>query len=95
MIIKNQVSAHDYSRAKIARALQRRIDRPTTKTFIHYVIENLIPNCPITVHDIKMPNSYGDQNLGPYKERLQDRNHLRSAWKIIPYLCKSCNNTGM
>ena len=50
---KSQVSAHDYSRAKIARALQRTIDKPTTKTFIHYVGENLIPNCPITVHDIK------------------------------------------
>ena len=60
---KSQLSAHDYSRANIARALQRRIDRPTTKNFIHYVGENLIPNCPITVNDIKMPNSYRDLNL--------------------------------
>ena len=61
MIIKAKyLSAHDYSGAKIARALQCRIGRSMTKAFINYVAANLIPNCPITVNDIKMPNSYGD-----------------------------------
>ena len=31
---KSYISAHDFSKAKIARALQRRIGRPTTKDFI-------------------------------------------------------------
>ena len=62
---KGKLSAHNFSRANIARALHNIIDRPTKKDFIHYVTANLIPNCPITVHDIKMPNSYGDQNSEP------------------------------
>ena len=49
---KSQVSAHDFSRAKLSRALQRRIERPKTENFIHYVAENLIPNCSITVNGI-------------------------------------------
>ena len=57
---KSKLSAHDFSRAKIARVLQRRIGRSMMKDFIHYVAANLIPNCPITVNDITMPNSYGD-----------------------------------
>ena len=50
---KSKLSAHDFSRAKIVRAFQRRIGRPMTKDFVHYVREYLIPNCPITVQDIK------------------------------------------
>ena len=49
---KSRLSAHDFSKAKIARALQCRIGRPMTKNFIHYVTVNLIPNYPITVKDI-------------------------------------------
>merc|ERR1712194_84399 len=64
---KNQVSAHDYSRANIVRALQRRIDRPTAKRIIHYVGENLIPNCPITVHDIKYDEFIWGPELGALK----------------------------
>ena len=50
---KIKLSAHDSSRAKISRALQRKIGRPITKDFIHYVTANLIPNCPITLQDMK------------------------------------------
>ena len=50
---KSRLSAHDFSKAKITRALQRRIGRPVTKDFTHYVTANLIPNCPIIVQDIK------------------------------------------
>ena len=61
---KSKLSAHNFSRAKIARALQRRIGRPTTKNFIHYVTANLIPNCPITVHDIKNAEFVWGPDLG-------------------------------
>ena len=53
---KSQLSAYDFSRANIARALQRRIGRPMTKDFIHYVTANLIPNCPIRFQDTQ--NAY-------------------------------------
>ena len=57
---KSKLSAHDFSQAKIARALQRRIGRSMRKDFIHYVTVNLIPNFPITVQDIKNATFYGD-----------------------------------
>ena len=83
---KNQASAHDYSRAKIARALQRRIDRPTTKTFIHYVGENLIPNCPITVHDIKNAEFIWGPELGALKGKTtrQTSPQIRMENNSIP-----------
>ena len=49
----SQFSAYDYAQAKKARALQRRIGRPSTRDYIDYVSKNLIPNCPVTVQDIK------------------------------------------
>ena len=64
---KSKLSAHDFSRAKIARALQRRIGRPMTKDFIHYVTANLIPNCPITVHDINNTEFLWGPDLGSVK----------------------------
>ena len=50
---KSKLSAHAFSRAKTVRALQLRIGRPVTKDVIHYMTANLIPNCPVTVNDIK------------------------------------------
>ena len=61
---KSQLSAHDFSRANIARVLQRRIGRPMTNNFINYVIANLIPNCPIKVHDIKHAEFVWGPDLG-------------------------------
>ena len=84
---KSKFSAHDFSRAKIARVLQRIIGRPMINDFIHYVTANIIPNCPITVQDIQ------NANFVVHKVRPQDSHHLGFAWKITPYLCKSCNNT--
>ena len=61
---KSKLSAHDFSRSKIARALQRRIGRPVTKDFIHYVTSTLISNCPITVNDIKKAEFVLGPDLG-------------------------------
>ena len=79
------MSAHDYSRAKIARALQRIIDRPTTK-IIHYVGENLIPNSPITVHDIKNAEFIWGPELGALKGKTtrQTSPHIRMENNSIP-----------
>ena len=64
---KSRLSAHDYSRALLARALQRKIGRPTTKDFIRYVALNLIPNCPITAQDIKNAEFVWGPELGCLK----------------------------
>ena len=66
-------------RAEIARVLQRRIGRATTKDFIHYVTANLIPNCPTTVHDIN-----NDEFVwGPDIERLKGKTTRQPS----PHIC--------
>ena len=64
---KSRLSAHDFSRALLARALQRKIGRPMTKDFIRYVALNLIPNCPVTVQDIKNAEFVWGPELGCLK----------------------------
>ena len=64
---KSKISAQNFSRVKIARALQHRIGGPMMKDFIHYVTTNLIPNCPITVRDIKNANFVWGPDLGSLK----------------------------
>ena len=45
-------SQRDYSQAKLARKIQQTIGRPSTKTFLSIVDNNLLQNCPITRADI-------------------------------------------
>lgn len=42
----------DYSQAVLARKLQIKIGRPSTKDFICIVTSNLLPNCPVMKADI-------------------------------------------
>ena len=46
-------SAYDISKARLARSVQQRIGRPSTKDYLRFVHDNLFPNCPVTVQDIK------------------------------------------
>ena len=62
--IKSRLSAHDFSKAKIARALQHRVGRPVTNDFIPYVAETPIQNYAITMQDITFSSSHGDLSLG-------------------------------
>jgi hypothetical protein len=45
-------SQRDYSRAQLARKIQKIIGRPSTKTFLSIVDKHLLPNCPVTRDDI-------------------------------------------
>ena len=56
----SKFSVHDVSQVKKARSLQQRIGRPMLRDFIRYVAMNLIPNCPVTVQDIKTRRQSGD-----------------------------------
>ncbi|KAL7480429.1 hypothetical protein ACHAW6_006122, partial [Cyclotella cf. meneghiniana] len=64
---KSKFSAYDISRAKLARTIQCRIGRPSTRDFIHYIENNLIPNCPITPQDIHNAEYIWGPDLGSLK----------------------------
>ena len=50
---KTKLSVLDLSQAKRAQALQTRIRRPSIHDYIHYVNMHMMPNCTITVQDVK------------------------------------------
>ena len=64
---KSKLSARDVLQAERARVLQRTIGRPSTADFIRYVANNHIPNCPITVQDIKNAEFIWGRELGCLK----------------------------
>ena len=49
---KARLTDEDYSRALVARKLQRTIGCPSTKTFLSLVANNMLPNSPVTINDI-------------------------------------------
>ena len=49
---KSKYTNTDYSLTPLAQRIQRMIGRPSTRDFLHFVDNNLIPNCPITRQDI-------------------------------------------
>ena len=58
---KQGYSLRDINRANLARKLQDIIGRPSTSDFISIIKNNALPNCKVTVHDIKMARTYMDQ----------------------------------
>ena len=54
----------DYSRAVLARKLQKIIGQPSTCTFLTIVEKNLLPNCPITRKDILAAAAIFGCNVG-------------------------------
>jgi hypothetical protein len=49
---KTKYTERVYSHAVLPRCLQPIIGRPSTRTFLRIVDDNLLPNCPITRKDI-------------------------------------------
>jgi hypothetical protein len=49
---RSNYTACDYSCALLAWKLQQNIGRPSTKTFLRIISDNLLPNCPITTQDV-------------------------------------------
>ena len=64
---KSKYTNTDYSRAQLARRIQRMIGRPSTRDFLHFVDNNLIPNCPITRDDILAAEHIFGPDLGSLK----------------------------
>ena len=63
----------DYSRALLARKTQQIIGRPSMRDYIHYVENNLIPNCPVTRRDIVAAEHIIGPDIGSLKGKTTRR----------------------
>jgi hypothetical protein len=84
---KSKFSAYDYSQAKLARSLQRRIGRPSLRDFLRYVNDKAIPDCPITATDIGNAEIIFGPDLGSLKGKTAWRqpSRVRTDVTNIPY----------
>ena len=64
---KSKYTNTDYSCAQLAHRIQHMIGRPSTRDFLHFVDNNLIPNCPITRQDILAAEHIFGPDLGSLK----------------------------
>ena len=65
--IKNKYTVKEYSDACKARSIQDIIRQPSTKDYIRYVENDMLPNCPITKADIIRAEEVLGPNLGSLK----------------------------
>ena len=70
---KENYTNAEVSRAYVARKLQTSIGRPSTRTFIHIVNNNLLPNCPVTKRDIMAAEDIFGPDLGSLKGKTTRR----------------------
>ena len=75
---KTRYTKAEFDRAKLARELQTKIGRPTTRNFIKYVTNNLLPNCPVTKRDIEA----AEDIFGPDVGRLKGMTVRRPPVKV-------------
>eukprot|EP00978_Attheya_sp_CCMP212_P049050 scaffold608902_cov208-Attheya_sp.AAC.1 len=64
---KAKFTSRDYSQAVLARKIQKTIGRPSTRTFIDIVKNNLLKNCPITTRDIEIAEEIFGPDVGILK----------------------------
>ena len=81
---KSKFSAYDYTKAKIARDIQRRIGRPSTQDFIRYVNNKIIANCPISSQDIKNTEFIWSPDLGSLKGKNIQIYSIICSYSDIP-----------
>eukprot|EP00978_Attheya_sp_CCMP212_P042095 scaffold250959_cov49-Attheya_sp.AAC.1 len=70
---KSKFSARDYSRAVVARRVQKTIGRPSTRDYLRIVEKNLLPNCPVTREDIKIAEAIFGPDVGSLKGKTVRR----------------------
>jgi hypothetical protein len=63
-------SSKDYSRAVLARKIQKIIGRPSTQQFIQIISKHLIPNCPILPQDIMAAEDIFGPDKGTLKRKI-------------------------
>jgi transposase InsO family protein len=74
-----------YSRAILARKIQRTIGRPSTKQYISIVERNLLPNCPVTRDDIIA----AEKIFGPDVGSLKGKTVRKTSDTVEPAYCSS------
>ena len=60
-------SNKDYSQALLARKIQRIIGRPSTRQFVSILNNNLLPNTPVTYHDVMAAENIFGPDIGSLK----------------------------
>lgn len=75
-----------YSRAVLAREIQKRIGRPSYKSYLKIVENNLLPNCPINRDDIIAAERIFGADVGTLKGKTVRRSveHVEHAAVTIP-----------
>ena len=83
---KSSYTNRDYSRAVLARQLQKIIGRPSYRTFLKIVKNNLLPNCPVTREDIIAAEKIFGPDVGSLKGKTVRRStdHVDTRSVDIP-----------
>ena len=63
----NNFSNADYAQAVLAQKIQKIIGRPTTRAFIHFIENNLLPNCPVNCRDVLRAEQIFGPDIGALK----------------------------
>ena len=69
----NNVSNANYAQAVLAGKIQKIIGRPTTRTFIHFIENNLLPNCPVNCRDVMRAEQIFGPDIGSLKGKTVRR----------------------
>jgi hypothetical protein len=81
---KSRYTNEDYSQAVVARQLQIRVGRPSTKDFLRIVARNQLPNCPITRDDILAAEDIFGLDVGSLKGKTTRRKPHRVQNTVSP-----------
>ena len=69
----NSFSNADYAQAVLARKIQKIIGRPTTRAFIYFIENNLLPNCPVNRRDVLRAEQIFGPDVGALKGKTVRR----------------------
>jgi hypothetical protein len=83
---KSKYTNRDYSMAELAREIQKRIGRPSTRAFIKIVENKLLPNCPITRDNIIAAEHIFGPDVGSLKGKTVHRapERVRATMNNLP-----------
>jgi hypothetical protein len=78
---KSRYTNRDYSRALLARKIQGTIGCPRTRSYLHIIDNNLLPNCPVTREDVLAAEDILGPNLGSLKGKTSrsGTSHVRDT----------------
>ena len=80
----NSFSNADYAQAVLAQKIQKIIGRPTTRAFIHFIENNLLPNCPVNRRDVLRAEQIFGPDIGALKGKTVRRQPPRVEVEEVP-----------